>query len=119
MTTAKARKFDVVIVESLDRLSRDQADLAMTFKRLKFYDIEIRTVNEGATTDIHVGLRGMFGAMFLKDLGAKVKRGHDGRVREGLFPGAVTYGYDRVLGKPGERVINPDQAKVIRRIFKE
>jgi site-specific DNA recombinase len=119
MTDAKAGKFGVVVVESLDRISRDQADLAMVFKKLKFHDIAIRTVNEGETTDIHVGLRGMFGAMFLKDLAAKVKRGHNGRVLEGKFPGSLTYGYDKVLGKPGERVINQEQATVVRRIFKE
>lgn len=33
MTAAKKRSFDAVIVESLDRLSRDQEDLAGIFKR--------------------------------------------------------------------------------------
>jgi site-specific DNA recombinase len=70
-------------------------------------------------TDIHIGLRGMFGAMFLKDLAAKVRRGHFGRVREGLVPGIVAYGYERVLGKPGERVVNQEEAAVVRRIFTE
>ena len=39
-----------------------------------------------------------------KDLGAKIKRGQNGLVAEGKVPGVVTYGYDRVLGKPAERV---------------
>jgi len=119
MAAAKARKFDVVIVESLDRLSRDQEDLAGLFKRLSFYNVEIRTVNEGTATSIHVGIRGLVGSLFLADLGNKVRRGHNGRVREGKFPGAVTYGYRRVLGKPGEREIDPEQAEVVRRIFRE
>jgi len=119
MAAAKRREFDVVIVESLDRLSRDQEDLAGLFKRLNYYGVKILTVNEGLTTSIHVGIRGLVGSLFLADLGAKVKRGLDGRVRDGKFPGAVTYGYDRVLGKPGERTINLDQAKIVRRIFKE
>jgi site-specific DNA recombinase len=119
MTAAKANQFDVVIVESLDRLSRDQEDMAGIFKRLSFHGVEITTANEGATTPMHVGIRGIVSSMFLADLGAKVKRGHNGRVREGKFPGAVVYGYDRILGKPGERQINPEQAKIVVRIFRE
>ena len=116
---AKRREFSVVIVESLDRLSRDQEDLAGIFKRLSYHEVEILTVNEGKTTSIHVGIRGIVGSLFLADLGAKVRRGHNGRVREGKFPGAVTYGYRAVAGKPGEREIEPTEAAIVRRIFKE
>jgi DNA invertase Pin-like site-specific DNA recombinase len=119
MTDAKARHFDVVVVESLDRLSRDQEDLAGLFKRLQFAGIEIRTVNEGTATAIHVGLRGLVGQMFLKDLGDKVRRGHAGRVREGRIPGKVAYGYRAVPGKPGERTLHPEEAATILRIFSE
>jgi site-specific DNA recombinase len=118
-TAAKTGAFDVVIVESLDRLSRDQEDLAGLFKRLKHYGVALLTVNEGVTTDIHVGIRGIMGAMYLKDLGDKIKRAQIPLVQEGSIPGTVTYGYDRVVGKPGERVINQAQAKIIRRIFTE
>src|SRR5881394_2940665 len=53
MQAAKRRSFDAVISESLDRLSRDQEDLAGIFKRLKFGEIRLIT-NEGEATDIHV-----------------------------------------------------------------
>jgi site-specific DNA recombinase len=119
MAAAKAKQFEVIIVESLDRLSRDQEDMAGLFKRLSFYGVEINTANEGTATTMHVGIRGIVSSLFLADLGAKVKRGQNGRVREGLMPGAVVYGYDRVLGKPGERVINKQEAETIRRIFRE
>jgi DNA invertase Pin-like site-specific DNA recombinase len=118
MQAAKRRSFDAVIAESLDRLSRDQEDLAGIFKRLKFGEIKLIT-SEGDTTDLHVGIRGIVGSMFLKDLGDKVRRHHSGRAREGKFSGAVTYGYSRVVGKPGERVIDEEQAKIVRRIFTE
>jgi site-specific DNA recombinase len=119
MKQAKAGAFDAVIVESLDRLSRDQEDLAGMFKRLSFHNVEIRTLNEGIASSIHVGIRGLVGSLFLADMGNKIRRGHNGRVREGKFPGAVTYGYRRILGKPGEREIDETQAKVVRRIFRE
>ena len=119
MIAAKARKYDAILVESLDRLSRDTADLAGLFKKLKFYGVDLLTVNEGQATDLHVGLRGIVGAMYLKDLGDKVRRHHFGRVREGKVMGIVTYGYKSVAGKPGEREIDPDKAAVVRRIFAE
>lgn len=119
MAAAKLKKFNVVIVESLDRLSRDQEDLAGLFKRLSFYGVEIRTVNEGTATSIHVGIRGLVGSLFLADLGNKVRRGHAGRVREGKIPGAITFGYRAIPGKPGEREIDPEEAEIVRRIFRE
>lgn len=119
MAAAKARQFDCIVVENLDRLSRDQEDLAGIFKRLTFYGIRIQTVNEGATTSLHIGIRGIVGSMFLTDLGNKVRRGLSGRVREGKFPGTVTYGYRTVAGQPGEREINPTEAKIVRRVFEQ
>jgi site-specific DNA recombinase len=116
---AKAGKFNAVIVECLDRLSRDQEDLAGLFKRLIQYRVETLTVNEGKATDMHVGLRGMYGAMYITDLTNRIKRAQAPLVREKLFPGAVTYGYDRVLGKPGERTPNTKEAMVIERIFRD
>jgi DNA invertase Pin-like site-specific DNA recombinase len=118
MTAAKARRFNVVIVENLDRLSRDQEDLAGIFKRLRYHEIEIIT-NEGTATEMHVGFRGLIGSVYLRDLGDRVRRGQGGRVKEGKFPGTIPYGYRLVPGKPGEREIDPAHAANVRRIFTE
>jgi DNA invertase Pin-like site-specific DNA recombinase len=111
--------FDCVIVEALDRLSRDQVDMLMIYKRLAFLRVEILTVNEGAATQITVGIRSLISSIFLKDLGDKVARGQVGRVMEGKIPGAVTFGYRLTPGKPGEREIDPEEATIVRRIFEE
>jgi site-specific DNA recombinase len=116
---AKAHEFDTVIVESLDRISRDPEDLAGIFKRLKYAQIDIHTLNEGIADDMKIGFRSMMGAAFLKDLAAKVRRHHVGRAREGHVMGIVAYGYSDVSGKPGERQINPSEAEIVRRIFAE
>jgi site-specific DNA recombinase len=115
---AKPRSFDAVIVEGQDRLSRDEEDMAGIFKRFVFNDIELIT-SEGKATNLSVGLRGIVAALFRKDLGDKVRRHHSGRAREGKFAGALTYGYRLVAGKPGEREIDPTQAKIMLRIFTE
>ena len=41
---AQARQFDVVLAEALDRISRDQADIATLFKHLKFAGVPIVTL---------------------------------------------------------------------------
>src|SRR5262249_44079052 len=49
--------FDVVTTEALDRLSRDQEDIAGLFKRLAHLDIRIHTLPEGDINELHVGLK--------------------------------------------------------------
>src|SRR5688572_26114368 len=51
-------KFDLVYAESLDRISRDQEDVAGVYKRLRFADTRIVTLGEGEISELHVGLKG-------------------------------------------------------------
>src|SRR5262245_27802177 len=71
MRDARGGKFDVVVAEALDRISRDQEDLAGIYKPLRFAGIEIRTVQDGRAEEIHVGVKGLVGALYLKDLAQK------------------------------------------------
>jgi hypothetical protein len=109
----------VLVSEGLDRLSRDQADIANLFKHLAFAGIQIVTVAEGVISELHVGLKGTMNALYLNDLAIKTRRGLEGRVREGRSGGGLCYGYDLVAGDVGLRRVNPAQAEVVRRIFRE
>ena len=118
--------FDTVIAEALDRLSRDQEDMAGLFKRLTHLGIRIHTISEGDISELHVGLKGTMNALFLKDLAAKVRRGQRGRAEAKRAAGGLSYGYVMVreIGADGEiergrRVINPETGSVILRIFEE
>lgn len=119
MSAARAGEFDVVVVEALDRISRDQEDLAGLFKRLSFLGIEIHGVHEGKADQTQVGIRGLVGALYLEDLKHKVHRGMHGVVRDGRHAGGRAYGYRAKLGHPGELEIVEDEAVVTRRIFDE
>src|SRR5262249_39803072 len=44
---ARAGAFDIVVAEALDRLSRDQEDVAALYKQLRFRGVRILTVAEG------------------------------------------------------------------------
>src|ERR1700730_2918127 len=41
LVEAANRKFDIVYAEALDRISRDQEDVAGVYKRLRFADVRI------------------------------------------------------------------------------
>ena len=123
---AQREQFEIVLAEALDRISRDQADVATLFKHLKFAGVTIVTLAEGEISELHVGLKGTMNALFLKDLALKTHRGLRGRVEKGKAGGGLCYGY-RVMkkldaqGEPirGDREIVPEEAKIIRRIFQE
>ena len=121
---ARRRQFDVVVAEALDRLSRDQEDVAGLLKRLRFAGVRLLTLAEGEISELHVGLKGTMNALFLKDLALKVRRGLSGRVKEGRSAGGLCYGYavvrqTDVRGEPirGGRRIDEAEAAVVRRIF--
>jgi site-specific DNA recombinase len=117
------RRFDVILTESLDRLSRDQEDIAGLYKRMRFADVSIVTLSEGEVSELHIGLKGTMGALFLKDLADKTRRGLRGRVEMGRSGGGLCFGYDVVRtadpDNRGEREINPIEAAVVRRIFRD
>jgi DNA invertase Pin-like site-specific DNA recombinase len=116
---ADARRglLDAILAEDLDRLSRNQADIAGLYEAMTFLGIGIHTFADGLVTEMHIGLKGTMSALFLKALAVKIRRGMAGRVREGKVPGGLTYGYK--VTSVGEREIVPEKAEVVRRVFRE
>ena len=123
---ARAGRFEVLVAEALDRLSRDQENIAGLFKQLCFAGVRLVTLSEGEIGELHVGLKGTMNALFLKDLAHKTRRGLEGRIRQGKSGGGLCFGYD-VMRKMdasgealrGERRINEGEAAIVNRIFQE
>jgi site-specific DNA recombinase len=121
---ARERRFDVVVAESLDRLSRDQEHVAGLFKQLSYHGVVLLTIGEGEISELHVGLKGAMSALFLKDLAQKTRRGLEGRIRQGRSAGGLAYGYRivRAIGPDGapttgEREVDAREAEVIHGVF--
>ena len=116
-------RFNVILAEAMDRLSRDQEDIAGIFKRMSYADVKLVTLSEGEVTHLHVGLKGTMNALFLKDLADKTRRGLRGRVESGKSGGGLCYGYNVVRtadpDERGHREINTAEASIIQRIFKD
>ena len=87
--------------------------------------MRIVTLAEGEITHLHVGFKGTMNALFLKDLADKTRRGLRGRVEAGKSGGGLCYGYRVVRSvtgttiTTGEREIEPIEATVVERIFRE
>ena len=122
---AKYGLIDVVCTEALDRISRDQEDLAGIYKRLRFWNVRLITLDQGEIGPIHVGIGGLMNQAWVENLAFKTRRGQIGAVHAKRIPGGLSYGYrnaNRVdeHGKAlrGLREIHPEQAETVRRIYR-
>jgi site-specific DNA recombinase len=106
--------FDVLVVEALDRLSRDMGDLGTLHRELTFAGVSIETTGEGRADEMRVGIHGLMGQIWMTGHKAKVKRGVMAALERGGNPGGKCFGYKST---PQGQVIDLGEAKVIRRIF--
>lgn len=115
--------YSAVCVESLDRITRDQRDIADFYQQLDYFGVMLVTLEEGVITPLHVGLKGTMNAIFLQSLSEKTRRGQRGTVQRGRMIARAPFGYrnaNRIEGsrvERGIREIDPDQAAIVRRIF--
>lgn len=129
MEDAKNRRFAAILVESQDRLWRDQGEMHHALKRLRFWGIRVIAVSTGADLTDRMGrllasVMGWKDEAFLDDLRDKTRRGMAGQVRRGLSAGGRAYGYrsepmyneqHQTVGY--KRLIDDPEAAVVRRIF--
>jgi site-specific DNA recombinase len=123
MDDAKQGKFDVVLAEGLDRISRNQTDSHFFFQSMEFVEVGIYTLADNGFLDaMHVTFRSLQHAQYIKTLGLNVRRGQVGVVRSGRGIGRPPYGYKIVrtidLVK-GRWEIDEEHAEIIRRIYRE
>lgn len=125
LADASDRKFDVILAEDLDRLNRRLEHSAALFSQLQFVGIELHTVSRGRIDDVHVGIEGLMGELYLKNLRQKTRRGLEGRVAQGKSGGGLAYGYRVVHQKDangdaiaGDREIDKHQGEIVREIFR-
>ncbi|KEO54116.1 recombinase family protein [Thioclava pacifica] len=110
---------DVVVVEALDRLTRKVADALSQFDLFKFQGVELHSVKEGPQDFFKVLLGGFGAQQFSEMIGAHTRRGMQGAVARGRLHTSA-YGYRKRESPTGlNREIDPEQAEVVQRIFRE
>ncbi|EYD75297.1 hypothetical protein Rumeso_03121 [Rubellimicrobium mesophilum DSM 19309] len=73
----------------------------------------------GRADILQVGVHGLVGQLWMEGHKRKVHRGLAGVVREGRSAGGRAYGYRPAPGRPGELVVQDEEAAVVRRVFEE
>ena len=137
LAAAERRLFDVVLVDDLSRLARDNTYMLNALAALAYWDVRLvsvadrlDTADEAAT--IGFQLRGIFNELMLKDLSKRTFRGQLGQKERGFYVGERTYGY-RSEPKGEVRIdkrghprpegygmrIEPSEAAIVRRIFED
>lgn len=128
---ALAGAFAVLVLEGLDRLSRDTVDGEAVLRRLEHRGVRVVGIADGYDTASGPqrfalrGMRGVVNELYRRDLPPKIKRGQAGAIARGFHAGAVAYGYRSVpvgLTERGEAdgfrlEIVPEHAEVVREIF--
>ena len=98
---AEARLFDVLMVDDLSRLSRDDYEMKGVLRRFQWQGLRVIGVSDGYDSarkghKIHAGFKGLMNEMFLDDLRDKTHRGMTGQALKGYNCGGRTYGYRNV-----------------------
>jgi site-specific DNA recombinase len=133
---AKAKQFDILLINDFSRLSRDMDETEKTRKRLIYWGVRVIGVVDGIDTSqkghrLHSRFKGMMNEEFIDKLREDIKRGMIGQAERTYWQGGRVYGYRLVpelhatkidpYGKPdriGTRLeIHPEQAAVVRQIF--
>ena len=127
----KPPSIDAIVTEDISRISRDFADAAFIFQRLRFLDIPLVGIADGIDTSaknakVTFTIKSLVSDLYLDELRDKTLRGLEGRCLAGYSTGGLPYGYrsepvrdqfDRVVGH--QIVVDADQARVIGRIFRD
>ncbi len=137
MTGAENGYFDVILVDDLSRLARDNYLMLSILAELRCRGVRVVSVADGLDTEdeeatMAIQIRGVFNELQLRDLKKKTLRGQIGQKERGFSVGERTFGYRSVSvgllrmdkkGRPRpegyKMVVEPGEASVVVRIFKE
>ena len=137
LSAAKSARFEVILVDDLSRLARDNYLMLSVLAELHFEGVHVVSVADGLDSKdeeaaLGIQIRGIFNELQLRDLRKKTLRGQIGQKQRGFSVGERTYGYRSVpvgdiridkRGQPrpdGFRMeVNPAEAAVVLRIFQQ
>ena len=135
LAAGQQRAFELVLVDDLSRLARDNYLMLSVLAELHFAGVHVVSVADGLDSHdqeatLGIQIRGIFNELQLQDLKKKTLRGQIGQKQRGFSVGDHTYGYTSVpvgatrLDKKGRPrpegykfEILPGEAAVVLRVF--
>ncbi len=136
LAAAQGGCFDIVLVDDLSRLARDNYLMLSIMADLHFEGVRVVSVADGLDSKdeeaaLGIQIRGIFNELQLRDLRKKTLRGQMGQKERGFSVGERTFGYKSLpvgtiqmdkKGRPrpdGYRMeIEPSEANVVLHVFK-
>ena len=137
LSAAKSSRFEVILVDDLSRLARDDYLMLSVLAELPFEGVLVVSAADGLDSNdeeaaLGIQIRGIFNERQLRDLRKKTLRGQIGQKQRGFSVGERTYRYrsfpvgEMRIDKRGQRrpdgyrmEINPAEAAVVLRIFQQ
>lgn len=116
----RQRKFDIIVSEALDRISRSVGDTATFYAIVEYYDIDLWTIAEDKVTFMSIVFKAFANQMYISSVSRQVHRAQKARAKEGAMFG-LPYGYKIKIENgrevAGQREIDEQKAEVVRMIF--
>ena len=114
----------VLIIEDVDRLSRDAEHLHYMVKLLRLHRVAVHTVAAGQIDDLVLGFKAIIGEQQRARIAYTTRRGLKAKAKRGGATGGKTLGYAREVtvvdtnGVPSDRLaVQTEEAALVRRIF--
>lgn len=136
LAAATGGEFQVLLLDDLSRLGRDQVESERAIRRIEFSGVRIVAVSDGYDSTskarkVQRGVKGLMNELYLDDLREKVHRGQTGQAMREFWCGGRPYGYRLVpvldetrtdaygnAVRIGTRLeVDEEQAAVVRDIF--
>lgn len=125
LSQVRAGAIRCIVAESLDRVSRDEADMHTLLREMAYLDVRLVGASDGTDTSregasILIGVRATMSADYLRDLRKKTLRGMRDRASAGMATGGLPFGYRSREVSGGRAIeIDPDAARIVVRIYEE
>ena len=116
---AENKKFDIVLIYKLDRLSRRLSDLVSLGEKFEKLGIGIKSVTEPFDTTTPAGklmfnMLGSFAQFERELISERTKLGIMRRIKNGYWSTTPPFGYNL---KDGKLVINEEEAEIVRKCY--
>lgn len=118
---AEGREFSQVLIKDVSRLARNTVDFLTSIRKLKSLGIEVIFVNYDQTTsqssEFMLTMLSAIAQEESANTSKRVKFGKKENAKNGRVPNIV-YGYEKIPKEYFKLVVNEEEAKVVRRIFR-
>ncbi len=124
MSDIKKGKVDLILVTDLSRLSRNIYDFCNLMDELEKNEAQFLSIKEQFDSTTPAGKMMIYNMINLaqferEQISERVALGAHSRAMRGLMNGArAILGYDKHEDKPGSYIVNEDEAKDVRKIFR-